>query len=108
LHETGHIIFDIANEDLEFTNNQVDNTNIALDLGFKNLEEYFCASFVDYIHRKNIEENLTEDLNGERQILDYTNFDDNFNKILFDNKIVIDEAKLVDMLKFVTQLSKEI
>ena len=30
------------------------------------------------------------------------------DKILFDNKIVIDEAKLVDMLKFVTQLSKEI
>ena len=108
LHETGHILFDIANEDLEFTNNQVDNTNIALELGFKNLEEYFCASFVDYMHRKNIEENLTTDLDYERKILDYTNFDENFNKILFDNKIVIDEAKLVDMLKFVTQLSKEI
>jgi hypothetical protein len=106
LHETGHILFDIANKELEFTNQQVENTEIALSLGFKNLEEYFCASFVDYIHRKNIEQNLTEDLNSERQILDYKAFDEVFEKILYDNKIVMDEAKLVAMLNYVKELSK--
>jgi hypothetical protein len=106
LHETGHILFDIANKELEFTNQQVENTEIALSLGFKNLEEYFCASFVDYIHRKNIEQNLTEDLNSEREILDYKSFDEVFEKILYDNKIFMDEAKLVAMLNYVKELSK--
>jgi len=106
LHETGHILFDIANKELDFFNQQAENTEIALSLGFKNLEEYFCASFVDYIHRKNIEQILTEDLNSDREILDYKAFDEVFEKILYDNKIVMDEAKLVAMLNYVKELSK--
>jgi hypothetical protein len=36
----------------------------------------------------------------------YFSIEKKFEKILYDNKIVMDEAKLVDMLNYVKELSK--
>ena len=86
LHETGHILFDFAqpNPDLNFEK-----------------EEYFCDCFVDYIHRKNIDPQLTEVLGRDRKIKDIKDYDHIFEEMLFGEKMVIDEEGLIKRLEFI-------
>lgn len=101
LHETGHILFDFLGENI-VTN--PDYFTSAIEKGFENVEEYFCASFVDYVQRKNIDPLLTADIEYDRQILNY----DEFDKLLDDAFYFteeINEAGLMKRLTFVMALN---
>jgi len=58
---------------------------------------------VDYIHRKNIDPLLTEDLSREREIVNYTDFDTIFENLLY-GKSEVDEFGLSKRLDFVSKL----
>lgn len=100
LHETGHILFDLVPEVLA----EVEALDKAIEKGLSGTEEYFCACFVDYVHRKNIDPMLTKDLEENRQIENLDYFDSVFENILF-GKNEIDEAGLVRRLEFVSKLT---
>jgi hypothetical protein len=104
LHETGHIIYDLCLKNPELIDNVIDGQMDAEKYGFEDTEEFFCEAFVDFVHRTDIESNLTLDMSGIRQIKNITSFDDIFMYILFKEKIKIDEEKLKSMLEFVKQL----
>lgn len=99
LHETGHILFDFE-QDMVNSDSQALENAIMMD---KSVEEYFCASFVDYVHRKNIDPMLTNDLDGDREILTLDYFDSLFDKMLYSEQIV-DEKGLYERLDFVLKL----
>jgi len=99
LHETGHILFDFVPEILA----DAEATEKAILLDYRSVEEFFCASFVDYIHRKNIDPLLTEDLNKEREVVNFTEFDTIFDNLLY-GKSEIDEFGLSKRLDFVSKL----
>lgn len=99
LHETGHILFDFVPEILS----DAEATEKAILLDYRSVEEYFCASFVDYIHRKDIDPLLTKDLSNEREIVNFKDFDSVFENLLY-GKSVIDEFGLAKRLDFVSKL----
>jgi hypothetical protein len=88
LHETGHILADFANEF---------ESAMIVD------EEAFCNSFVDYVHRKNIDPMLTEQLDSERSVKNLTEYDELFDKMLYTPSS-IDESKLIVMLDLVNRM----
>ena len=99
LHETGHILFDFNPEVLV----DAEATEKAILLDFRSVEEYFCASFVDFIHRKNIDPLLTKELNTQREVVNFTDFDSVFESMLY-GKSEIDEFGLAKRLDFVSKL----
>jgi hypothetical protein len=100
LHETGHIIFDMVVEQV-YAN--PDSITSALSNNYENVEEYFCDSFVDYIQRKKIDPSLTEDLDSEREVTNYTEFDGIFESVLYSTTAV-DEAGILKRLNFVMKI----
>jgi hypothetical protein len=100
LHELGHIIFDILVESKNLLNEQSKYEEDVKKAKYDSFEEYVCDSFVDFIHRKKIDEGLYEDLNEESTIKNYDKFDYYFNSILFDNEVVIDEVGFNDRITF--------
>jgi len=101
LHETGHILYDFISDKIE-TN--PDYFLSASDKGFENIEEYFCASFVDYVQRKNIDPLLTEDIAYDRKIQNYQEFDTVLDETFYFTK-EIDEVGLMKRLTFVMALN---
>jgi hypothetical protein len=99
LHETGHILYDFLKDDIL---SNVDMITKSVELG-KDIEEYFCESFVDYIHRKDIDAALTRDISFGRSIENYTDFDDIISDILYYQSS-IDESGLILRLSFVEKL----
>jgi hypothetical protein len=75
----------------------------ALSKNYENVEEYFCDSFVDYIQRKKIDPSLTEDLDSEREVTNYTEFDEIFESVLYSTTAV-DEAGILKRLNFVMKI----
>ena len=69
----------------------------------KNVEEYFCDSFVDYIQRKKIDPALTSDLQDEREITNFTEFDEIFESILYSTTAV-NESGILKRLNFVMKI----
>lgn len=106
LHELGHIMFDILNEEYSILTLQSDYENEYTKHGYSSFEEYVCDSFVDFIHRFNVEEGLTEDLNANRKITNYKSFDAKFKSILLDVKVQVDNETLKNMLNFVELILK--
>jgi len=100
LHETGHILFDFVPEVMADS----EAMEQAISKEFASVEEYFCASFVDYVHRKNIDPMLSKDLSEGRDISNLTHFDNIFDTILY-GKSKIDEEGLVKRLEFVKLIS---
>lgn len=101
LHETAHMLYDFEKETVE---SDIQAFKLALQAD-KTLEEYFCASFVDYIHRKNIDPMLTADL--ERTILNYNHFDSLFDSMLF-SEMKVDEKGLIERLSFMNKLLEHV
>jgi hypothetical protein len=105
LHETGHLMYDILWEEVV-----VNESNIFLDrfqqFDYQNVQEYFCDSFVDYIHTKNLDKGLTDDLSDNRKIKNYTDFDKYFEAILFQNPLPADDSLIKNRLSFVNELLK--
>ena len=100
LHESGHILYDFVKDKVILDEEASEKTILA---NFKSIEEYFCSSFVDYIHRKNIEPMLTKDLDNEREVQNYNYFDSLFDSILFSEmKIDVEGLKL--RLEFVNKM----
>jgi len=104
LHETAHILYDFVKEDVLANHESIQN---ALLLDYTSVEEYFCASFVDYIHRKDIDPMLSKDLGRERQIKDLKEFDNLFESILYSESN-INEGGLLDRLGFLNKLLENI
>jgi len=100
LHETGHILFDFASEQV-YAN--PDSITSALLKNYENVEEYFCDSFVDYIQRKKIDPALTSDLQDEREITNFTEFDEIFESILYSTTAV-NESGILKRLNFVMKI----
>jgi hypothetical protein len=100
LHETGHILFDCVSEQVYANPESITS---ALLKNYENVEEYFCDSFVDYIQRKKIDPALTNDLDSERDVTNYTEFDEIFESILYSNTPV-DESGILKRLNFVMQI----
>ena len=100
LHETGHILFDFASEQV-YAN--PDSIASALSKNYENVEEYFCDSFVDYIQRKKIDPALTSDLQDEREITNFTEFDEIFESILYSTTAV-NESGILKRLNFVMKI----
>jgi hypothetical protein len=100
LHELGHIMFDILVESKNLLNEQSKYEEDVKKAKYDSFEEYVCDSFVDFIHRKKIDEGLYEDLNEESTIKNYDKFDYYFKSILFDNELVIDEVGFNDRITF--------
>jgi hypothetical protein len=100
LHETGHILFDFASEQV-YAN--PDSITSALSNNYENVEEYFCDSFVDYIQRKKIDPALTSDLQDEREITNFTEFDEIFESILYSTTAV-NESGILKRLNFVMKI----
>lgn len=92
LHETGHILFDLLKDKVYFDKDAILS------------EEYFCACFLDYIHRRNIDPMLTADLDNQRTKENLTHFDNLFEEALFLQKKEIDERGLILRLEFVTKI----
>jgi hypothetical protein len=99
LHETAHILYDFVKDSIL---SNVDLVTKSIESG-KEIEEYFCESFVDYIHRKDIDAALTRDINFEREIKDYTDFDDIISSVLYYQSS-IDENGLLLRLSFVEKM----
>jgi hypothetical protein len=112
LHELGHILYDIAYETTTIFEQKIAYESKKLDEGKKvqsnEFEELFCNSFVDFIHRKNIEAGITEDLNKLRKINNSIDFDSYFMDILYKNKIKQDVKRLTKMNGFIKHLMKKI
>jgi hypothetical protein len=100
LHETGHILFDMVAEQV-YAN--PDSITSALSNNYENVEEFFCDSFVDYIQRKKIDPLLTEDLNSEREVTNYIEFDGIFESMLYSTTAV-DEAGILKRLNYVMKI----
>jgi hypothetical protein len=104
LHETGHILFDFVKEgvlaNVEFITN-------AANLNYSSVEEYFCASFVDYIHRKDIDPLLTQDLSSSRDIKSLTDFDILFKNILY-SETKVDVKEIIKRLDFVNKILEQL
>jgi hypothetical protein len=100
LHESGHILYDFVKDKVILDDEASEKTILA---NFKSIEEYFCASFVDYIQRKNIEPSLTKDLDNEREVQNYNYFDSLFDSILF-SEMKIDVEGLKIRLDFVNKM----
>jgi hypothetical protein len=98
LHETGHIIYDFVKDEVLINPDFAIN---GLVVGYENLEEYFCDSFVDYINRKDIDPMLTNDIGEEFK--DFKDFDDIFDKFLY-SKSEIDIVGLTIRLDFVMKI----
>lgn len=105
LHETGHIFYDFEKDAVL---SDAEAITDALMKEFKSVEEYFCASFVDYIHRKNIDPMLTADLDGQRSILDYNYFDKIFDTALFTTSEINEEgiAKRLEFVKMIAEVKE--
>lgn len=108
LHEVGHIMYDIL-VDLEIVN-PLDPfiEKEAKSYGYEQFEEYICDSFVDYVQRKNFDVGLTEDMNEDRTIKNYTLFDDYFESILLNNSTPINEISMKKRLNFVNAILKSL
>lgn len=104
LHELGHIIYDILIDSQILNALDPEVESLAKSNNYTSSEEFICDSFVDYIHRKNIEEGLTEDLNESRSITNFDRFDMFFESILLNNQITIDFKGLEARLKFVKNI----
>jgi hypothetical protein len=108
LHELGHIMYDIL------VDSQVINPldpyieQNAKKSGYELSEEYICDNFVDFIHRKKIDEGLTTDLDDNRTIKNFTLFDSYFESVLFNNTIIVDEFQFSKMIDFVNILIDKI
>jgi hypothetical protein len=100
LHETGHIIYDLVKDIILSDVNYITKS---LELG-KDIEEYFCESFVDYVHRKNIDAALIRDINFGRDIEGFTDFDEIISSVLYYQS-TIDESGLILRLGFVEKLA---
>jgi hypothetical protein len=100
LHETGHILFDFASEQVYANPESITN---AVLYDYENVEEYFCDSFVDYIQRKKIDPALTVDLEEGRSITNYTEFDAIFESMLYSTTAV-DESGILKRLNFVMKI----
>ena len=74
----------------------------ALSNGYESVEEYFCDSFVDYIQRKNIDPELTKDMEA-REITNYDEFDSLFESMLY-SETVVDEKGIIKRLNFVMKI----
>lgn len=105
LHELGHIVFDILVEKYNILNEESKYEQQVKDANYDSFEEYVCDSFVDFIHRMNIEEGLTEDLNDERKITNFKSFDYYFKSILLKNEYVVDEKSLTQMLTYINYIN---
>jgi hypothetical protein len=101
LHETGHILYDFLSENIE-TN--PDYLPSATQNGFENIEEYFCASFVDYVQRKNIDPLLSEDISYDRKVKDFQEFDKLIDNAFYFTKEV-NEAGLMKRITFVMAIN---
>lgn len=101
LHETGHILYDFENMYVNADENVLEKM---VEHDFDSPEEYFCGCFVDYIHRKNIEPNLTKDLDANRDVRNLTHFDNLFETMFFKPS-EIDENGLILRLGFVNKIS---
>ena len=104
LHETGHILFDLLRENITIKPEHQTN---ATEKGFENVEEYFCASLVDYVQRKNIDPMLTTDIEYDRQVLNYDEFDTIIDEAFYFNE-EINEAGLQKRLTYVMALVNNI
>ena len=104
LHETGHILFDLLRENITIKPEHQTN---AIEKGFENVEEYFCASLVDYVQRKNIDPMLTADIEYDRQVLNYDEFDTIIDEAFYFNE-EINEAGLQKRLTYVMALVNNI
>lgn len=100
LHETGHILFDFVSEQV-YAN--PDSISSALIKNYESVEEYFCDSFVDYIQRKKIDPMLTSDLEDERTVTNFTEFDEIFESVLYSTTAV-DESGVLKRLNFVMKI----
>jgi hypothetical protein len=98
LHETGHILYDF-----ESINVSTDVNEKMIKNGYDDVQEFFCACFVDFIHRRNIDPMLTEKLDRDRQIKNLTEFDSLFVDILYGQS-KIDEDGLILRLEFVNKI----
>lgn len=108
LHELGHIVYDIM-VDLEIVN-PIDPTieKEAKAEGYESSEEYICDSFVDYIHRKKIDEGLTEDLDEFHKITNYNTFDEYFESILLGNSMPVNFVGFKRRITFIENILKGI
>jgi hypothetical protein len=108
IHEVGHIIYDIM-VDLEIVN-PIDPTieQEAKAEGYESSEEYICDSFVDYIHRKKIDEGLTEDLDEFHKITNYNTFDEYFESILLGNSMPVNFVGFKRRITFIENILKGI
>lgn len=108
LHEVGHIIYDILVDDGIVNPLDPNIEQEAKSNGYNQSEEYICDSFVDYVHRKNFEAGLTEDLNEERKITNYNTFDKYFDGILLYNPNPIDAVGIKRRTEFVKMILKSL
>jgi len=108
IHEVGHILYDIM-VDLEIVN-PIDPTieQEAKAEGYESSEEYICDSFVDYIHRKKIDEGLTEDLDEFHKITNYNTFDEYFESILLGNSMPVNFVGFKRRITFIENILKGI
>lgn len=106
LHELGHITYDIMENVYSISIMQSQYESEYTKHGYTSFEEYICDSFVDFIHRFNVEQGLTDDLNENRKIENYNSFDAKFKSILLENSMEIDAEKLQKMLNFVNSILK--
>jgi hypothetical protein len=106
LHELGHIMYDIMENVYSISLMQSQYESEYTKHGYTSFEEYVCDSFVDFIHRFNVEQGLTDDLNENRKIENYNSFDAKFKSILLENSMEIDAEKLEKMLNFVNSILK--
>jgi hypothetical protein len=100
LHETAHILYDFMRESVDADENSFLKM---IEHGYDSLEEYFCYCFVDYVHRKNLDAGLQEDLSRERQIKNLDTFDNLFESCFYTKK-EIDENGLILRFGFLNKL----
>jgi hypothetical protein len=103
LHETGHILFDFASEQVLAN---VDSIKNMVAKGYENIEEYFCDSFVDYVYRKKIDPALSKDMlevMEENDIENFDEFDSMFDSMLF-SETSVDESGIIKRLNFVMKI----
>lgn len=104
LHELGHIVGDIIGMDIiveriskAFSQETIDE--------FGGVGEIFCEQFLSYIAEQNISEELNYDLSN-RSIEDKKLFDEELKAIFYIKSDQEQDAKLMDMLKYMTKLNE--
>jgi len=112
LHELGHILYDIVYENTKIFEKKIafEDKSFAEKGVIKKseFEELFCNSFVDYIHRLDIDQNLTDDLNEIRKVQNLKEFDNYFDEVLYQNEMKFDIRTLKTMNMFVLQVNHKI